>query len=434
MCIESKKPFVPPSSDHPPSNRRYRIWELSRKFHCSIIGTCLTLEELSYLCRKAEGGRQVVMQDYERHVACVRFSEENSFIAKRINKLLDRKYRHSIVALSKLNGVSAMIRYWKAALDSGEVAGAYWALLSDPRAPDELVSEAYGQVHMLSHLAGAEVRVNMQELHALQRERIQSNKAFSAYKKTMADKLKDSEKNRLTLEQRVVQNQHYQARCAELEQALEQSQLNSRLLELQAELGRQQQALQEAFEENNQLQRTQTQLTQRAEKAEALSCRLGQQLTEATQALEAVEARLADWLDHSIDRKASWQQQSETDLCGRCILYVGGRNRQCARFKALVERCNGEFIHHDGGKEDSRLQLGNTLSRADAVICPLDCISHDALKKAKQFCERNARPFVMLPRATLAAFSKGLRQIDGRAANDPSQAFTAKQSRGVTVL
>lgn len=99
------------------------------------------------------------------------------------------------------------------------------------------------------------------------------------------------------------------------------------------------------------------------------------------------------------------------NLSGRCILYVGGRARQCANFRTLVERLNGHFIHHDGGLQDSRLRLKSILPRVDAVLCPLDCVSHDAAKRVKQYCKRHGKPLVFLPKSSLAAFTRGLNEL-----------------------
>ena len=99
------------------------------------------------------------------------------------------------------------------------------------------------------------------------------------------------------------------------------------------------------------------------------------------------------------------------DLCNRCILYVGGRDRQCAGFRALVERRNGRFLHHDGGEGDGRQRLGSILCRADAVLCPVDCVSHDAVNRVKQFCKRHGKQLVFLPRSSLAAFTRGLYEL-----------------------
>ena len=102
---------------------------------------------------------------------------------------------------------------------------------------------------------------------------------------------------------------------------------------------------------------------------------------------------------------------TNSDLVGRCVLYVGGRQSLCAHFRELVERRNGRFIYHDGGREDARAQLWDVVRQADAVLCPLDCVSHDAVHRIKRFCERNTKPLVLLPRASLAAFNRGLNVV-----------------------
>ena len=97
------------------------------------------------------------------------------------------------------------------------------------------------------------------------------------------------------------------------------------------------------------------------------------------------------------------------DLCGRTILYVGGRTKLCNRFRALVEDCNGEFLHHDGGLHDKKMsRLGKLLGQADIVLCPIDCISHNACLKIKRHCKENDKPLSLLRRSSVSAFARGL--------------------------
>ena len=98
------------------------------------------------------------------------------------------------------------------------------------------------------------------------------------------------------------------------------------------------------------------------------------------------------------------------DLCGRRVAYVGGRAGIVGHFRALVERLNGHFIHHDGGIEDHEGQLGRILGQADVVLCPVDCVSHRACLRAKRFCKRTAKPFVPLRSVGLSSFVTGLRR------------------------
>jgi hypothetical protein len=45
------------------------------------------------------------------------------------------------------------------------------------------------------------------------------------------------------------------------------------------------------------------------------------------------------------------------DLAGATIMYVGGRANQIPQLRALVESSGGQFLHHDGGLEQSLGQL-----------------------------------------------------------------------------
>jgi hypothetical protein len=99
------------------------------------------------------------------------------------------------------------------------------------------------------------------------------------------------------------------------------------------------------------------------------------------------------------------------NLCGRCILFVGGGTRQSTHFHALVERQNGRFVHHDGDLNGDRPPLDTILPQADVVFCPLDSVSHDAANRVRQFCKHHEKRLVMLPSASLAAFTRGLNEL-----------------------
>jgi hypothetical protein len=79
------------------------------------------------------------------------------------------------------------------------------------------------------------------------------------------------------------------------------------------------------------------------------------------------------------------------DLSTRTILYVGGRPNQIPQLKALVERTGARFLHHDGGIEHSSSLLPGLISRADVLLFPIDCISHDAVATLKRLCRQLSR-------------------------------------------
>ena len=108
------------------------------------------------------------------------------------------------------------------------------------------------------------------------------------------------------------------------------------------------------------------------------------------------------------------------DLGGLRILCVGGRGSLAPHYRTLVQRCNGELIRHDGGLEESRARLEALLASADAVLCPADCVSHDAYQRAKRYCKRLAKPCVLIERSGISAFARALSDLAGRREGDPT--------------
>jgi hypothetical protein len=83
-------------------------------------------------------------------------------------------------------------------------------------------------------------------------------------------------------------------------------------------------------------------------------------------------------------------------LCDRRILYVGGRQGLVEHYRRLVESHGAEFMHHDGGQENSRSDLPRMLDKADVVFCPVDCINHNACKLLKNKCKKTNKRFYIL--------------------------------------
>nr|VFJ74884.1 MAG: hypothetical protein (DUF2325) [Candidatus Kentron sp. FW] len=391
---------------------RTRLWEFPVHFHCSIIGTCLDLDELRYLARKTTLPNKDQLTDYDLHRAFVGMVQEPGSVAKLVQKHLDRKYKRFVRQFADVHGEGAMAACWGEAVASGKVAGPYWALLTHPELSDALLDKVYGEIHMMSHLAGASCRADMQELTALRARARQ-------------------------LEKQIVEDRAMAHRKAvEYNETIRKLQASSdRLARMEKEL-RETKARLEAFEKNRVFDQLQIQLENhadlladaqmRAERAEASVEKWERLARESSERHLKGQVRVADLqserdaLETALERllasdcDACENRDScdrHTDLGGRRVLYVGGIERQCTHFRALVERQNGEFIHHDGGVDDGRQRLGSILPRADVVVCPLDCVSHDAVRRVKHFCKYNDKHLVFLPRASLAAFTRGLNEL-----------------------
>lgn len=79
------------------------------------------------------------------------------------------------------------------------------------------------------------------------------------------------------------------------------------------------------------------------------------------------------------------------------------------RLRELTERAGAAFIYHDGGIDERGGLLPGLVSRADAVLFPLDCISHTAMLLVKRLYRQAGKPFLPLRGAGLAAFCVALK-------------------------
>jgi hypothetical protein len=101
-------------------------------------------------------------------------------------------------------------------------------------------------------------------------------------------------------------------------------------------------------------------------------------------------------------------ESGRLNLDGRRILLVGGLRQRVTHFKKLVEACDGRFAHHDGGMEESMERLDSLFGRADAVLFPIDYVSHAALDRVKRLCRRWNKPYLPMKRCGIAAFTEAL--------------------------
>jgi hypothetical protein len=85
-----------------------------------------------------------------------------------MHKALDRRHERSIKRFNKAQDIHEVRLLWDEALRSGDIPGAYWALLTHWATTDELIKLAFGDVHMLSHLVGAANRADIRRLAALE--------------------------------------------------------------------------------------------------------------------------------------------------------------------------------------------------------------------------------------------------------------------------
>jgi hypothetical protein len=68
------------------------------------------------------------------------------------------------------------------------------------------------------------------------------------------------------------------------------------------------------------------------------------------------------------------------------------------------------LLHHDGGVENHPDLLAGLTSRADVVLFPVDCVSHEAALSVKRLCRQAAKPFIPLRSSGATSLLAALRQ------------------------
>ncbi|MCK5897163.1 MAG: DUF2325 domain-containing protein [Cocleimonas sp.] len=396
------------------STSRLKFWDIQSRYHCSALGTCLTLQELRQIAKKARITGISTWSDYDMHVSFLHTLDVKCHISTLVNKALDKKYKLIIQQISKTKNEQDRIEIWNKAVVTGNVTGAFWALLTHPATTENTLFQIYGKVHMLSHLSGASARIDMKEFYSLEQ-----------HNKRLADKIKQKEESNSKKLQKI-ESQLFQAN-AQLSNAfkkiktleLAQKELdaikNKPFVEnLQHQLKQCTIELNNVNENNQRSAKSAIKWKQYAIREQLEKQQLQQQLNKFVKEKKSTENHLINLPNNQEDKVENCHTciNTNSDLCGRCVLYVGGRNSQCSHFRQLVEQQNGQFIHHDGGREDSYQKLASIVTKADVVFCPLDCVSHTAMNLVKRHCQNNTKQLVYIPHASLSAFSKGLTEID----------------------
>src|SRR5262249_2151776 len=160
------KPAVAPVAD----TRRTRIWEIGRNLHCSIVGTCLSNAELRHILVKLSVTGAETASDHELHEKGVLIAGSRDGGAKFLQKALDRRHRVTLDRFAKAKDPDAGRALWTESVRSGAIPGAYWPLPTHPATTESLARQAFGEVHMLSHLVGAANRADIRRLRQLEED------------------------------------------------------------------------------------------------------------------------------------------------------------------------------------------------------------------------------------------------------------------------
>lgn len=392
-------------------NHRKKLWQLDSSFHCSVVGTCLTLNELRQICKKLKITMPEKATDYDWHHSFVSIASGESHAARFLNKYLDKKYRSTVKQVMKLPA-DKLDEFWRVSLNEDNLPAAYWAVLTHAKVSTDLLDRMYGEVHMLSHLSGSSLRVDMEKLKRLELEKKRSIISIAENSKKTQKKLTEQSVKIHSLKQTVRKYESLKIDFQRANLTIEKLNNKSRLENFKQKILAIENKLASKIKHVHYLEKNVEQWKQSALECGDKLCLAEMQLQELRKENHVLEATLESYLSPTCSNCNNQDScTSRGNLQGSCVLYVGGRDRQCVHFRSLVEENNGTFLHHDGGLNDGSQLLGSLLSKADMIFCPIDCISHKAVNRVKQFCGRTGKPLVLMRQASLSAFARGLNEV-----------------------
>ena len=377
---------APPVPSVPP--RRSKIWEFSTHLHCSIIGTCLSTGELRQVLRKL-GRVTQGCTDHELHGVAVTLAGRHDDAGRQLNKALDHRHKLAVSQFARTSDEAGLRGLWAEAVRHGEIPGAYWATLTHPAANHAIIREAFGEVHMLSHLVGSANRTDIRRLCQLEADKAaleaKLERQQSALHETVVTRDAQIRDLRKALTRRIV------AEPLETSSVAEGATLRGLVTDLERRL---------AIEATRRASTEERLATAQAAVAHERSAR-----TKAEQDRDAMRQELGV-IEASFG--TAWPGEPtiirpEVRLDGIVLLYVGGRPNQVAPMRVAVERLGATFLHHDGGVENHPNLLPGLASRSNLILFPVDCISHDAANMVKSLCRQAGKRFVPLRSASITS-------------------------------
>ena len=367
--------------------RRTKIWEFNTNLHCSIIGTCLSTAELRQVLKKF-GVASHGCSDHDLHGLAVSLAGRHDDAARQLHKALDHRHKLAVSQFARANTEDAVRTLWRDAVGRGEIPGAYWATLTHPLTSQAIMREAFGEVHMLSHLVGSANRADIRRLCQLEAEKAELeaklNRQQQALHQAVIARDGQIQELRQALAERIVSQ-------AATNVPADQAALHGLIADRERRL---------AVESRRRVALEERLAAMAAERDGERAARIAAERTAAAlrQEIDAVEASLA----------VPQEDTPAVRLDGVVLLYVGGRPNQVAHMRAMVEQLGAVFLHHDGGVENHQNLLPGLVSRCDCALFPVDCISHDAANMVKACCRQGAKRFIPLRSASVTSLLAAL--------------------------
>ncbi len=377
---------------------RKNIWKIDYYSFCPVIGTCLTIEEQKRILKKLKISFKQ-LRPYEIHKILVQSIQVESQLSRRVNNYLNQKYSHEIATFNNFTEQEFLIS-WREKMTTGDICGLFWVAVTRQDLSEKAMEIISGDVHMLSHISGHEIRKELYETDMLRKQNQKlSNKLKEEIKlrRRFKKELDQSVTLCFSAESKVKSIEKEKNAVAEKLQVLHIDEIEAANMQLQFQLAKAQSELQEALSTVKSLR----------QENESLFSKLSAQ--------EKINRYLKDEAEKVLYQVADKCNEGcpAFDLCARRILIVGGISKLKKFYQDMIEKMGGVFEYHDGGN-GSRLTddiLQGLVSRADVVLCPVNVNSHRACLSIKRICKTHHKPYYMLASSSLSSISEALASL-----------------------
>jgi hypothetical protein len=99
----------------------------------------------------------------------------------------------------------------------------------------------------------------------------------------------------------------------------------------------------------------------------------------------------------------------------------------------VVEIAGGSLLIYRGDQQGDGDHLLTLLVRADALLCPVDCVNHDAYFPVKCYCKHSGKPCAVLARPDLPTFRKGVEVLAALATTPPVIPFSNRRQTNLVL-
>lgn len=370
-----------PANGAGPGSGRLPISKIEGGMHCSIVGTCVNDEDLVRLMKKSGMRISASAQSHEIHGFAVREAGNDGPFARALTKLLNRRFEGALRLMARTVTTDEALVTWASLRDSGQIAAGYWAVMSLAAIPMTVKKRVFGEVHMLSHLHGQGASQLASRLAAAERRIVELESRLQRAEVSKSEALAErdaarAEVSALAQRQRPaiagpasdVSDGKLAKRLAKCERALVVARARARLAESELE-----------------------------------------GTSRAGQLREFPSVSAPDAREEQQPGRSQFAAMRGT--APSRILYLGGRASVVPHLREVARRHAADVVHHDGGVEDNPHRIGDLVSRCDAVVCPIDCVSHGACRMAKAICRRLNKQFVPISTASRSGFDQALARL-----------------------